>query len=49
MFAPFIPSYSASSHGLSLQRVLALPFTQNWYNFTTPLRKDSIFKVDVWL
>ncbi|KAI5572309.1 hypothetical protein BDE02_10G004200 [Populus trichocarpa] len=31
MFAPFIPSYSASSHGLSLQRVLALPFTQNWF------------------
>jgi len=47
MFAPFIPSYSASSHGLSLQRVLALPFTQNWYNFTTHLRKDSIFFVFV--
>lgn len=31
MFAPFIPSYSASSHGLSLQRALALPFTQNWF------------------
>ncbi|XP_038705110.1 protein TRIGALACTOSYLDIACYLGLYCEROL 4, chloroplastic isoform X2 [Tripterygium wilfordii] len=31
MAAPFVPAFSAASDGLSLQRVLTIPFSQNWF------------------
>ncbi|KAF3945022.1 hypothetical protein CMV_028567 [Castanea mollissima] len=31
MFMPFVPSYSAASHGVALHRTLTIPFSQNWF------------------
>jgi hypothetical protein len=31
MFMPFLPSF-ASPHGVSVQRVLSFPFTENWFS-----------------
>lgn len=51
MAAPFVPSYAAASDGLALQRVLTIPFSENWFctllgrfnlqKFVSSLMKES--------
>lgn len=51
MTAPFVPSYAAASDGFALQRVLTVPFSENWFctllgqfnfqKFVSSLMKES--------